>query len=351
MTADDVRDADVLLVRSITRVDSDLLSGSKVGFVGSATIGTDHVDLDWLGEHGIAFANAPASNAVSAAEYVVTGLLHVAAKQALNLASATVGIIGCGNVGSRVQDRLQAMGLTCLVCDPPRAEKEGTSGFVNMAELVGADIITVHVPLVAEGRHRTLELVDQHFLQSLPAECLFINTSRGDVVDEDALKQKHRLNNGFRSVLDVWNNEPLVDMELAGLADIATPHIAGYSIDGKLRATEMLYLALAEFLGQQPSWDAHSLLPKPEYPVIEPTQGEDILQLASNCMNHVYDIAADDRRMRDTFDLSADKRGYAFDQLRKHYPLRRECNAYYVNTNSIAPEQVRMIERFGFNLV
>lgn len=351
MSADDVRDADILLVRSVTRIDERLLSGSKVSFVGSATIGTDHVDLQWLTDHDIRFANAPASNAISAAEYVISALLHVTRKYTIDLKPATVGIIGCGNVGSRVQARLEAMGLQCLVCDPPRAEKEGAEGFVSMQQLAAADIITVHVPLVAEGSHKTLNLVDEEFLQSLNAECIFINTSRGDVVDEQALKRKHAKSKAFRSILDVWNKEPVIDTALASMADIATPHIAGYSIDGKLRATQMLYDALADYLGIGADWKAEALLPAPDQPEISLSAEMDEIEVISHCMHVVYDIIADDQRMRDTFQLAAGERGQAFDRLRKDYPLRRECSAYKIDLDSVHPEHINLLKSFEFTLL
>ncbi len=351
MKAKDVRDADVLLVRSITRVNRELLAGSKVRFIGSATIGTDHIDLDWIAEQGIVFANAPASNAISAAEYVVSALLYVASRRAIDLSRLTAGIIGCGNVGSRVQTRLQAMGMQCLVCDPPRAEEEGPDGFVDMSDLAGADLITVHVPLVVEGQHRTINLINQDFLQSLSADCIFINTSRGDVVDESALKLKHEQYSSFRSILDVWNNEPLIDVELGGYADIATPHIAGYSIDGKLRATGMLYEALNSYLGTESSWSAKSMLPTPADPVIRLAADMSAAEVISTCMNQVYDITADDQRMRNTFDLPEVERGQAFDRLRKDYPMRRECSAYRIDQASINPEHIDLLKSFEFTLV
>ncbi|HEY5733599.1 MAG TPA: 4-phosphoerythronate dehydrogenase [Gammaproteobacteria bacterium] len=351
MKAKDVRDADVLLVRSITRVNRELLAGSKVRFIGSATIGTDHIDLDWIAEQGIVFANAPASNAISAAEYVVSALLYVASRRAIDLSRLTAGIIGCGNVGSRVQTRLQAMGMQCLVCDPPRSEEEGPDGFVDMSDLAGADLITVHVPLVVEGQHRTINLINQDFLQSLSADCIFINTSRGDVVDESALKLKHEQYSSFRSILDVWNNEPLIDVELGGYADIATPHIAGYSIDGKLRATGMLYEALNSYLGTESSWSAKSMLPTPADPVIRLAADMSAAEVISTCMNQVYDITADDQRMRNTFDLPEVERGQAFDRLRKDYPMRRECSAYRIDQASINPEHIDLLKSFEFTLV
>lgn len=348
MAADDVRDADVLLVRSITRVDASLLSGSRVRFVGSATIGTDHVDLEWLAEQGIKFSNAPACNAVSAAEYISSALLTVVNGKSSALVGKTVGIIGCGNVGSRVMTRLQAIGLNCLVCDPPRAEREGQAGFVSMQEVASADIISVHVPLVKEGRHATRNLINREFIQSLPADCLFMNTSRGDVVDEAALKDKLRGNASFRAVLDVWNNEPAIDTELAGLVEIATPHIAGYSIDGKLRATQMLYHAPCGFVGEAQQWDPGTVLPKPEQSVIIPSADTNTVNLVKQCLQHVYDVRKDDADLRATFDLTDTARGETFDRLRKGYAPRRECSAYQVEAGSMDEANIKALTAFEF---
>jgi len=347
MTADDVRDADVLLVRSITRVDESLLSGSQVKFVGSATIGTDHVDIDWLRSQDISFANAPGSNATSAAEYVMSALFAVARKASLDLQCKTVGIIGCGNVGSRVQARMQAVGLRCLICDPPRAEQEGQSGFVSMEEIASADIVSVHVPLIKAGKHKTRNLVSQDFITALPADCLFINTSRGDVVDESALKNRLVHEKQFNAVLDVWNNEPVIDVELAQMAAIATPHIAGYSIDGKLRATQMLYNSLCAFLGKEPVWDAVGFLPEPAETIIDGVSLTNYFQVAAHCLHHVYDVIEDDKVLREALELPEDERGRAFDRLRKEYPARRECSAYGLGEKILSSEYAEMLTVFN----
>ena len=350
MTAADVQDADVLLVRSVTRIDSNLLSASRVRFVGSATIGTDHVDLDWLESQRIAFANAPACNAVSAAEYVFSSLLHVMHDRSLSLDNMTLGIIGCGNVGSRVQRRAEAMGIRCLICDPPRAEREGPEGFVSMQEIAAADIVSVHVPLVREGPYRTRNLIDQEFIARLKPDSIFINTSRGDVVNEAALKATRKTYGSFGLILDVWNNEPIIDVELARLADIATPHIAGYSIDGKLRATSMLYQALCDFTGKVPTWDMEEVLPGPDSAVISLAADLHRMDAIRYCLEHVYDITADHQRLLASLDEAGRERGIAFDRLRKEYPPRRECSAYRVEADTLDDEVAAALSAFGFVL-
>lgn len=351
IVAGDIRDADVLLVRSITRIDASLLSGSGVKFVGSATIGTDHVDLGWLATQGIEFVNAPACNAISAAEYVLSALLAVDQDSGLGLHGKTVGIIGCGNVGSRVMARMQALGLRCLVCDPPRAEKEGQSGFVSMQEIALADIVSVHVPLVKTGRYATENLISREFIDSLSSSCLLINTSRGDIIDEAALKDKLQQNESFGAILDVWNNEPTIDTDLAGMVRIATPHIAGYSIDGKLHATQMLYNGLCEFTGIAREWDFKIALPRPERPVIVPSAGADVVSLVRQCLQQAYDVREDDSDFRETFNLSVTDRGEAFDRLRKDYMPRRECSAYQVSVGTMSDRGIKALAAFGFSII
>jgi len=350
MTASDIKDAEVLLVRSITKVNEELLSGSKVKFVGSATIGTDHVDLDWLQQQGICFSNAPGCNAISAAEYVLAAVLKLAPQQEMNLTEKTVGIIGCGNVGSRVKARFEAMGITCLVCDPPRAEKEGEAGFVDMQAISRADIVTVHVPLVTQGHHPTLGLLDASFISQLNPGSTLINTSRGDVMDEPALKKRLIQQADLNTVLDVWENEPAIDAELVALASIATPHIAGYSADGKLRATERLHDAYSHFVNQLPVWDYCQVLPKPAEPIITLSDGT-ITAAISETLSKAYDITRDDGALRLLFEDVSTDAAAGFDQLRKQYPVRRECSAYGVRGETLSATVRSALQVFGFGLI
>jgi len=350
MTASDIKDAEVLLVRSITKVNEELLSGSKVKFVGSATIGTDHVDLDWLRQQDICFSNAPGCNAVSAAEYVLAAVLKLAHQQEMNLTEKTVGIIGCGNVGSRVKARFEAMGISCLVCDPPRAEKEGDTGFADMQAISRADIVTVHVPLVTQGRHPTLGLLDASFISQLNPGTTLINTSRGDVMNEQALKQRLIQQADLNTVLDVWENEPAIDAELVALASIATPHIAGYSIDGKLRATGRLHDAYSHFINQPPVWDYRQVLPKPAEPIITLPDGA-ITAVISEALSKAYDITRDDSALRLLFEDDSIDAAAGFDLLRKQYPVRRECSAYGIRGEILSDTVRSALQAFGFELI
>ena len=348
MRTSDIRDADALLVRSVTRVNCELLNGSRVGFVGSATIGTDHVDLSWLQSRGVEFVNAPGCNAVSAAEYVIASVLLCARRNHLDLAGANVGIIGCGNVGSRVRVRFEAMGLTCLVCDPPRAEREGAAGFVDMQTISCADIVTVHVPLERNGRYPTHGLINSGFIDSLKSGAIFINTSRGDVYDESALKKRLIRYNDIYAILDVWENEPDIDPELVAKVVIATPHIAGYSIDGKLRATNRLYQAWCQFSRATPEWDYQKKLPEPQVPRINLHDIENPLQAISVALPGVYDILRDDCDLRSLCDDPGRDIGAGFDLLRRCYPIRRECSAYRIAGCNLSESVLSALEKFGF---
>ncbi|AND70251.1 4-phosphoerythronate dehydrogenase [Dyella thiooxydans] len=321
LTADDVHDADVLLVRSVTRVDEALLAGSRVRFVGTATIGTDHVDLDWLRAQGIAFASAPGCNAMSVVDYVSSALLELADRHDFALAGRRAGIVGLGNVGSRLQRRLQALGLEVLACDPPLADA-GHTGLVDMDAIAGCDIVSFHTPLLRHGAHPSFHLADAALLARLKPGAILLNTSRGAVVDNAALLSALERRDDLHVVLDVWEGEPLVDRRLAARVELATPHIAGYSYDGKLRGTWMLYEALCAFLDQPPTMTLASLVPDSARRVL------DLAQLAPrralDLVYATYRITDDDTAFRATLDQTDDIRAAAFDRLRKQYPLRRE---------------------------
>ena len=223
-----VADADILLVRSITPVGVDLLAGSKVRFVATATIGFDHVDLDFLRRNKIGFASAPGSNANSAAEYVIAGLLEIGRRRHLKLEGTSIGVIGVGNVGSRVARKCAALGMRIYLNDPLLQRQTGDPKYLPIEELYDCDFITVHTPLTFGGPDKTYHLVDEEFLDSLKEGCVFLNASRGGVVDSAALKAAIRSRRLKAVVLDVWENEPTIDIELLEMVDLGTPHIAGY---------------------------------------------------------------------------------------------------------------------------
>lgn len=319
-----VRDADVLLVRSITQVNADLLAGSKLRFAATATIGFDHVDIGFLQRNNIGFTSAPGSNANSAAEYVIAGLLEVSQKYDINLEGRSTGIIGVGNVGSRVAKKCAALGMRVYLNDPPLQRQTGEEKYLPLKELYDCDFITFHTPLTFEGIDKTYHLADEGFFKSLKEACVFINASRGGVVDSEALKaviQSERLKS---VVLDVWENEPNIDVELLEMVDIGTPHIAGYSLDGKISGMIMIYKAVCEHFGLNPKYGIEDFLPEPvvRQLTIELTNNEQ--DALCDAVRKIYDIREDDNRLRQITEKPENKRGEYFDGLRKKYQIRRE---------------------------
>jgi len=320
-----VADADVLLVRSITLVGDDLLTGSKVRFVGTATIGFDHIDTEYLSQNNIGFASAPGSNANSAAEYVIAALLNNAEQHSIDLEGKSIGIIGVGNVGSKVAKKCEALGMRLYLNDPPLQRQTGDSKYLPIENLFDCDFVTLHTPLTFEGEDKTFHLADEKFFESLKKGCIFINASRGGVVDSGALKAAIREGKLEATVLDVWENEPNIDVELLEMVDIGTPHIAGYSLDGKIAGMIMIYKAACEYFGLEAKFDIDSFLSVPAIPELRiNTQSVSEQDALLGIVEKIYDIKADDVRMRRMLEESAMERGKYFDSLRKTYPVRRE---------------------------
>jgi len=320
-----VSDADVLLVRSITPVGADLLTGSKVRFVATATIGFDHIDVDFLRRNNIGFASAPGSNANSAAEYIIAGLLEIGQKYDIDLEDKSIGIIGVGNVGGRVAKKCGSLGMRIYLNDPPLQRQTGEAKYLPLKELFDCDFITFHTPLTFEGVDNTYHLADEKFFKSLKERCVFFNASRGGVVDSKALKAPIRSGRLRAVVLDVWENEPNIDLELLEIVDIGTPHIAGYSLDGKIAGMIMIYKAACKYFGLEAELDIEDFLPEPAIPKlrIDPNADNEQAMLA-NAVQKIYDIREDDVRLRRILEKSVEKRGEFFDSLRKNYPIRRE---------------------------
>ena len=319
-------------------MDAALLEGSPVRFVGSATIGTDHVDLAYLRDRGIAFAHAPGSNADSVVEYVLAALLAAYAERGEPLRGRTVGVVGCGHIGGRLAERLPHLGVRVLKNDPPLMGAAEATGqphdFVPLDQVLAeADAVTLHPPLTHAGPHPTAHLVGERELAAMKADALLVNASRGAVVDNRALREALAARRIGGAVLDVWEGEPEPDPALLRLARTATPHVAGYSYDGKVQGTAMLHRALADWLGVTPRWDAEAeLTPGPGElaplrlpdPALPETAWLDAL------VRHAYDVRADDARMRRLLTLPPEERGAYFHRLRKTYPRRRDFRWYAV---------------------
>lgn len=344
-----VSDADVLLVRSVTRVSAAMLAGTPVRFVGTCTIGTDHLDLAGLAAAGIEVASAPGCNARGVVEYVLSCLLTLSERSASAWQDRTVGIIGVGEVGGRLATTLQALGIRCLLCDPPRAERE--QGFVSLDELLGqSDVISCHVPLTSSGAHATRHLLDEQRLRALRPGTWLINSSRGPVIDNTALSRVLQQRSDLLVALDVWETEPLVDPQLAARCALATPHIAGYSLDGKLRGTAQIYQALCRFLDVPVTLSLEQLAPRTgagEWSV-EPGTPPD--WLLAKALRQVYDVRDDDARLRAMLGVAASEQASreGFDRLRKDYPLRRECNLLRIRTAASEPQVARRLLAAGF---
>lgn len=322
ITRDALRDTELLIVRSITKVGPSLLEGTPVCFVGTCTIGEDHIDKAWLAEQGIGFSSAPGCNANSVAEYLVAALLALAERHRLDLDRLSLGIVGVGNVGSKVARKAEALGLACVLNDPPLAGQTGDTKYRPIEEILACDIVTLHVPLTRDGPHPTFHLVDKAFLERMKPGAILINTSRGAVVDGNRLLAALETGRLRGCVLDVWENEPAIDVNLLECVDIGTPHIAGYSFDGKVNGTMQVYAAACRHLGVEPAFDVTPLLPEPPVPAVTVYPDEpDALALA---VRTVYDIMADDAAMRELLFLPDEERPARFDALRKHYPVRRE---------------------------
>lgn len=350
LTAAQVQDADILLVRSVTRVNPSLLAHSKVQFVGSATIGTDHVDLAYLQQRGIAFSNAPGCNATSAAEYVVSAVLHFTQRQHLEPAGLKVGVVGYGNVGSRVVTKLTALGCECLVYDPPREQQLHDREYVSWEQIQTADIVTAHVPLSRTGDYPTYHMFNAAFFAGLKAHALFINTSRGAAVDEAAIKQSKKSGKPLHLILDVWQHEPNIDIELLQQTLIATPHIAGYSAEGKHRGLEMVYQAVCKFLGLEPRWSLADALPPHSF-VIEPDLTLTDMALVRQLVSKAYAIEHDDAALRKVIDLPVAERGAWFDRLRKTYAVRREFPYYRILIPPQRDNLISCLSQLGFSVI
>jgi erythronate-4-phosphate dehydrogenase len=351
ITAAVVADADALLVRSITKVNADLLRGSQVRFVATATIGLEHIDCEYLAEQGIGFSSAPGSNANSVAEYVVAGLLAVAEKHDIQLGGKSIGIVGVGNVGKRVALKCRALGMNTVLNDPPLARQSGDAQYRPLQALGDCDFVTLHTPLTFAGPDKTHHLADKAFFASLKPGAVFFNSSRGPVHDTDALKGAILSGHLRATVLDVWEKEPTIDTDLLRSVDLATPHIAGYSFDGKVAGLIMIYEALCRHLGQAPKHRREDFLPEPEVPRIEMFLSlDDVQQSLRKTVQQVYDIRQDDANTREILTVPPEERGACFDDLRKNYPRRRE----FQNTRVLIrdPQQPlgRILSGLGYEL-
>ena len=339
-----VHDAEALLIRTRTNCSETLLEGSSVRFIGTATIGFDHIDTEYCRQRNIAWTNAPGCNSSSVNQYIAAALLKLQKDHGFVLKDKTIGIIGVGNVGSKVEKFARAIGMNVLLNDPPRARKEGASGFVTVNNILNeSDIITLHVPLNVSGEDATYHLINEDLMGKLNRKIWIFNSSRGEVCDSSVLKRALKEGLFCGAVIDVWENEPDIDLELLTQTYIATPHIAGYSTDGKANGTAMVVNSLSRFF-KLPLTDWYpDDIPTPENPLIEINcKGKDHAEILREAVIHSYDIAFDDANLRSS---PSD-----FEKLRGDYRLRREFHAYIVKLSGGDDSARKLLEDIGFKV-
>ncbi len=337
-TPENIRDADVLIVRSVDKCTRELLEGSRVRLITTATIGYDHIDTHYCDEAGIAWKNAPGCNAASVGQYVLSSLLTVALRKGKTLRGKTVGIVGVGHVGGIVERLCEAMGMRVLRNDPPRAEREGGDGFVSLETIAEeADIITLHVPLALEGRFATRHLADDAFFNRLRRKPWFINSCRGAVHDTRALLRAKRDGKVSELILDCWENEPDINRELLAEASIATPHIAGFSADGKANGTRMCLEEIGRFFGIRIERIGQ---------VVPPTPTNDRIDL-DRFYDHRIERAVLSTFSPATVDRALREAPRRFEWFRSHYDHPREFGAYRIF--HVQPAEIPRLERLGFD--
>ena len=344
-TAEVVKDADALITRTRTICNKEILEGSRVKFIATATIGFDHIDTDYCETAGIEWANAPGCNAESVNQYISSALFSYSGRRKFALKGKTIGIVGVGQVGSRVAETCKTLGMVVLLNDPPRERVEDPSQFVSLQTIrEQADIISFHVPLNREGDDRTFHMVSGKFLQGLKKKPLIINTCRGEVFDSKAVYKAIEANDLSGLVIDCWENEPELDLNLLKMADYGTPHIAGYSKDGKANGTRISVQAISRFfkLGID-DWEP-SGVEAPRDPVVEldgNERGED--SILADAVLSTYNIESDDQALRDNPQL--------FEQLRGDYPVRREFDSYSVRATNVEIEVLKKLRKLGFKVI
>lgn len=343
-TPEVVKNADAIVTRTRTRCNEKLLAGSSVKFIATATIGYDHIDTDYCDAAGIRWTNAPGCNSKSVEQYIASTLMVLAERKKLQLKDLCIGVVGVGNVGSKVARFCNLLGMKVLLNDPPRERAEGSKAFVSLKQVMEeADIITLHVPLNMKGEDATFHLGDKAFLSSLKHKPILINSCRGEVVNTPAVKVALKSGQISGFVCDCWENEPDIDLELLAMTEIATPHIAGYSKDGKATGTQMSVHAISQFFGLGlENWQP-SGVELPANPVFELNgAGLSEQEIIFKAILATYDIRNDDQAFR--------KNPENFEQLRGDYPTRREFPAYTIQVKNVENGTLEILRKLGFQV-
>jgi erythronate-4-phosphate dehydrogenase len=347
ITAATIRQARALVTRSKVKVNDALLEGSLLQFYGTATAGVDHVNIGALERRGIMWAEAAGSNANSVAEYILSSLALLGLTRGIVWCGKTLGIIGAGHVGSRLAELAETIGLRVLLNDPPLRDRTGDTRYRPLLDVLGeSDIVSLHVPLTDTGPHATRGMVDQVFFAAMKPDAVFINASRGEVVVEAALRLALERRDFSASVLDVFDHEPDIDVRLVQWANLATPHIAGYSLDGRLKGTEMIYRAACAFFGRPAVWSAPPVT-TPRLLSLSPGSSGDTL--VYEALVAAYNPQHDDARLR-ALPLAVPMSVH-FQQLRQHYPERSEYPHFAVEASRCDARSADILRRLGFALL
>ena len=344
ITLKDLKSADALIVRTRTQCNAGLLEGTKVRFIASATIGHDHIDKDYCIQNNISWVNAPGCNAESVVQYMTSALAMILRQTGKSFKEITIGIVGAGNVGHRLAKLSATLGISTLINDPPREMREGSTGFTSLEIILkNADIISFHVPLTRFGPYKTLHMANADLLSEIRPGAWLINTSRGEVVQTDALK--NALQNGVLAgaILDVWEDEPSIDLKLLQMAFIATPHIAGYSADGKANGTAMSVQAISRFFNLGIDRWRPDFIPASPGGIITPSHYNSLEELFCDISLTAYDIQDDHCQLLAHPDL--------FEKLRENYPIRREAPALTVDGSMLTEEAKGLVATLGYKIL
>ncbi|MCK9203274.1 MAG: 4-phosphoerythronate dehydrogenase PdxB [Bacteroidales bacterium] len=340
-----VSHADALLIRTRTLCDKEILRDTPVRFIGTATIGYDHIDTRYCDDHGISWNNAPGCNAASVQQYLASALFTLSRREGFHLKNKTIGIVGVGHVGSKVEQLARILGMNILLNDPPRERAEGKGDFVSLPQLLQeSDIVTLHVPLLFNGMDKTFHLIGRDQFRQMKPTAWLINASRGEVVDQAPLTEYLRNKKLAGGILDVWENEPHIDPGLMSVISIATPHIAGYSADGKATGTAMVVRALVHYFGLPLKDWFPTDIPLPVETLINiDGNGKTAEEIAGEAVLKTYNILEDDSRLR------ADPEG--FEQQRSAYPLRREFPAFQARITGSSVNTGDILKKMGFRIL
>ena len=342
-SVESIKDADALLVRSVSKIDKNLLEDSSVKFVASATSGIDHVDVNYLHEKNIQFAHAPGSNANSVVQYVFASLAFLSQKYLFDWRKLSVGIVGAGNIGALLADYLTKLNINFIIYDPLLTNNHRHSDkFSSFEKVIKQDVLSVHTPLTTEGPYPTNHLFDEAIIKALNKDCILINTSRGAVFDNQALFREYK-NNSWRCVLDAWENEPDILIPLLAQVDIGTSHIAGYSYEGKEQGTAQIYQDFLEFFCLE-NVSAYRL--KTENKLLTISNKETDLEQINAAILGAYKIQDDYQQM---LKLANKTQASSFDSLRKNYSLRREFQYYRLDYSCFSESAGKVLRSLGFN--